>query len=204
MRTPRRCLGQRGSWAGSDGGLLQHLPSFADSIFDTVELPHTTVPYRISWAERVPDQPLPPKTAPPCPTVENMLNMLSPSAWGKMRSWFQHQLRDLVSIKQQLEAGILPDDVKRDRPPAAAIGQSEMMPWARGIVWDCRQQCCRPLNFSAPISSDLNLRLLKSELGCYPDQALLAYLLKGVRLPDTRIVPVWLRRCMRRASTTAS
>lgn len=63
-----------------------------------------------------------------------------------------------------------------------AMGQSETVPWAQGIIWDCRQACCIPLDFSAPISSNLNLAMLKEQLGCYPDQALLSYLLEGVRL----------------------
>ena len=39
-----------------------------------------------------------------------------------------------------------------------------------------------PLDFHAPFSSNLNLQYLEQMLSHYPDQALVSYLLQGVRL----------------------
>jgi len=57
-----------------------------------------------------------------------------------------------------------------------------MEEWARGIVWDCRRECCAPLNFEAPARSDLNLDFLRGTLHSYPDQTLVSYLVEGARL----------------------
>ena len=78
---------------------------------------------------------------------------------------------------------------ERRRPSPLAIGQEELHPWARGVVWDCRpptralhEGCCVVADFHAPFESDLNLELFRRRLHGYPDQTLVANLLEGARL----------------------
>ena len=70
------------------------------------------------------------------------------------------------------------------RPEPVALGQSCMVPEARGIVWDLRGERPEPLDFSRPISTHLNLDYLR-ELSrlypTYPDQELFDHLIGGVR-----------------------
>lgn len=68
------------------------------------------------------------------------------------------------------------------KPRPIAVGQSELHAWARGVVWDCRLACCEPLRFRAIPDSGLDRRLMRRLWRRIPDQALLSYLLEGVRL----------------------
>ena len=87
----------------------------------------------------------------------------------------------MVAI-QEAEARGVAADLARFRPPAIAIGQTELHEWARGRVWDCRQACCVVADFRAPISSSLDRDYLWQRLHSYPDQTLVANLMDGVRL----------------------
>lgn len=159
--------------------LITRLPDFTDPALSLVELPAAPLPYQLPWMALPPLQRLPGPDTPFCPRIQDLI---TPGAQNAMQRWLQHQLSDLIELRRQLAEGVQPEQVKRNRPAAIALGQSEVVAWARGIIWDCRQPCCSPLDFAAPFSSDLNLRVLKEQLGCYPDQALLSYLLEGVRL----------------------
>ena len=100
-----------------------------------------------------------------------------------MNAWLQAQLDDLLSIREQLEQGVPPTEVqRRHRPRPMAVGDGERPAWARGLVLDCRGACCTPLDFETKFSSGLNLPFLEAALKEYPDQALLSYLMLGVRL----------------------
>ena len=82
-----------------------------------------------------------------------------------MQQWVDAQLQDLIDIRDQLAAGVPAAEVHRpNRPKAMAVGVSERQEWARGLVWDCRQECCVPLDFHAPFSSNLNLQYLEQML----------------------------------------
>lgn len=109
--------------------------------------------------------------------------MLLPEGWARLAVWVEAQVADLLHIQKRLEAGIAPELIRRaERPRPIAIGQSEFRPWARGIVWDCRQACCKPLDFSEIPNSGLDRARMADWWHRYPDQTLISYLLEGVRL----------------------
>ena len=108
--------------------------------------------------------------------------MLLPEGIRKAGEWLDATVRDLQAVKRQLDAGVPPADVVRDRPPAVAIGQSETVPWARRRVWDCRAECCRVADFTALPETNLDVPYLRRRLRHYPDQYLAANVLEGARL----------------------
>ena len=76
------------------------------------------------------------------------------------------------------------DQLLATRPEVLALGQSALVPAARGIVWDLRGAVPTPLDFTAPISTHLNLgyiRACKRLHPTYPDKELWDHLLHGVR-----------------------
>lgn len=160
--------------------LLANLPSFSDVNLRKVAMPDVNVPYLLPWVPLQPAQPLPSEEPPLCPRPRDMLTA---KAQRKLQEWLDAQLLDLVHINASLARGVSPSRIDRSRrPKAIAIGQSEMRPWARGLVWDCRLACCTPLDHEQPPSTDLNLEWLRSQLGCFPDQQMLSFALDGVRL----------------------
>lgn len=160
--------------------LLESLPSFEDERLRHVPFPDEVLPYQLPWTRLPPLQRPPASAAPDCPRPRQMFGT---EARGRLATWLDAQRLDLLRINQSLAQGIQFDRIDRSqRPSAIAIGQSELEPWAQGIVWDCRQACCSPLQYDAPLSSGLNLNLIERELGCYPDQQLLSFALEGARL----------------------
>lgn len=64
-----------------------------------------------------------------------------PDTQERVYGWLQHNLLDLLSIKDALASGADPDSIWRDRPLLAiAVGQQELREPARGRVWDCRPE----------------------------------------------------------------
>ena len=171
--------------------LLEHAPSFDDERLDNVLLSPPLEPLRLSWLPLPPPQrPVSPQT-PACPTIPDMIP--SVETRDKAERWFKEALSDLVSIRDQLAAGVPPADIHRGRREAIAIGQTEMAEWARDRVWDCRGECCVLSDFRALPDSHLDLSYLKRRLRHYPDQYLAANILEGVRLDaDVELQSVWV------------
>ena len=101
----------------------------------------------------------------------------------RVYAWLQLNLDDLLAMQRAALAG--ETLAERRRPSPLAIGQEELHPWARGVVWDCRpptralhEGCCVVADFHAPFESDLNLELFRRRLHGYPDQTLVANLPK--------------------------
>ncbi|KAL3918049.1 MAG: hypothetical protein SGPRY_006156 [Prymnesium sp.] len=160
-------------------GLIAHLADFNDECLDSVALPPTRMPDELPWVPLPPSWKLSP-SAPPCPLATDML---MPGAWVRLREWVDAQVKDLLHIQERLRAGTPPQLIPREgRPRAITIGQSEFQPWARDVVWDCRQRCCAPLEASRIPESGLSRDVMREWWHHYPDQALLSYLLEGVRL----------------------
>jgi hypothetical protein len=72
-----------------------------------------------------------------------------------------------------------------------------MFSWATDTVWDFtferHPSCGVPMDFHAPVQSDLNLTFWGSELADYPDQRLLGFLLEGTRMEaDVEHQSVWV------------
>ena len=171
--------------------LLEHAPSFDDDRLDGVPLSPPPEPLRLPWLPRPPPQrPAAPGT-PTCPTVLDMIP--SVEARAKAQRWFRDTLLDLASIRDQLAAGVAPEDVRRGQRSAIAIGQQETAEWARDRVWDCRRECCVPSDFHAALDTHLDLAYLEGRLRHYPDQYLAANILEGVRLDaDVELQSVWV------------
>jgi site-specific DNA-cytosine methylase len=81
---------------------------------------------------------------------------------------------------------------QRNDTDLLVIGQEQIRPAARDIVWDLRSlrdachdspQCpvIKPLDFDAPIETHLNRTVLASELSDFPDQEVLGMLLDGAQ-----------------------
>jgi hypothetical protein len=64
------------------------------------------------------------------------------------------------------------------------VGQDQFLPPARDIIWDCRGfphgLPAVPLDFDAPVSSDLSSPYIQRVLENWPDQELLGFLIDGV------------------------
>lgn len=159
--------------------LLTSLADFSNTRLDRVELPLVRSPTDLPW---VPLPPLQRKTegAPLCHIASDML---LPEGWARLTVWVEAQVADLLHIEERLGVGTAPELIQTaERPRPITIGQSEFQPWARGVVWDCRQECCKPLDFSEIPGSGLNSARMAEWWHRYPDQTLLSYLLEGVRL----------------------
>jgi hypothetical protein len=80
----------------------------------------------------------------------------------------------------------LGEDCERSRPPVLVVAQSELYPWAQGLVWDFRNSpsaCGTHLDYSAPLRSTLNADFFQQRLRTYPNQQLLSMIVEGVRYP---------------------
>jgi hypothetical protein len=154
--------------------LLQKLPTFEDAALDRAAFTKIRSPPLTTWLPRAPKQRAVPGKCPLSP-----LDLMPASTQQRLLLWLRRTLDDLVCIRDEGDA------CERHRPPPIAIGQSELFPWARGVVWDFtfeRSSCGVPLDFTLPIETHLNVAYLAERLNDYPDQRLLSYLLEGVRL----------------------
>ena len=83
-----------------------------------------------------------------------------------------------------------------ERPQVLALGQSALVPAARGIVWDLRGQVPVPLDFTRQITTHLNLdfvRECKRLHPTYPDKELWDHLLHGVRFKCGQLTQIVLQ-----------
>ena len=64
------------------------------------------------------------------------------------------------------------------------IGRDQFLPPARDIIWDCRGFATGlpavPMDFDAPVNSDLSSPYIQRVLEFWPDQELLGFLIDGV------------------------
>lgn len=163
-------------------GLLADLPSFADERLDSAPLSLVPEPASTPWLPRPPRQR---EVEGHCP--RSVGDLMPEDTRQRVYAWLQLNLDDLLAMQRATLAG--ESLAERRRPSPLAIGQEELHPWARGVVWDCRpptralhEGCCVVADFHAPFESDLNLELFRRRLHGYPDQTLVANLLEGARL----------------------
>ena len=105
--------------------------------------------------------------------------LLTPLAWTRAQKWFEGNARDLEWMREHGAGAARP---YKQQP--LALAQSDMVPEARGIVWDLRRAddgIIEPWDFTAPIKSDLNLDFLKVLLSSCPDRELVSHLTEGVQ-----------------------
>ena len=97
---------------------------------------------------------------------------------ARFQSWLGKALDQLVCIERGQE------HCELLRPHPLAIGQRDLLRWARGVVWDFtfeRSPCAVPLDFTLPVETDLKHDFLRRRLAGYVDQRLLSHLFEGVR-----------------------
>ena len=158
-------------------GLLQHLPDISDARLDHLSFSASYQPQSTQPLARMPPQ----RSLHPeyCPT--SPLELLLPGARFRLVKWLNMTLADLVCIRDY------GDECERHRPRSIAIGQSDLVIPARGIIWDFTQvaqhpkRCAVPLDFDADFDSTLNRDYLRRRLHSYPDQRLVSMLTEGVR-----------------------
>lgn len=138
--------------------LLDSLPSFDGSRLDRYPFPPVFVPYSTSPIPPYPQQVPASFSTPHCPRPKDLY---AEGGYLRLKEWISAQRRDLMHIREQLKQGVSPDLLdRRHRPFPIAIGQTEMAPWARGRVWDCRGMCCVVMDMQQQVDSDLNLDYL--------------------------------------------
>lgn len=164
--------------------LLKALPGFDDVCLEHQPFSPIYEPLVTPWMPLPPPQASASPAVPAC--VRSPFEMMLPATQTLVTAWLRHALRDLKDLHDATEAGTAQAFAdgrrRRDRPRPLAIGRFELHEWARDRVWDCRAQCCRLLDFTAPIRTHLNLDYLRERLHDYPDQHLVSNLLEGVRL----------------------
>ncbi len=122
-----------------------------------------------------------PKTAPQRKTSwrpQSLKDMLTSKAFEKLNTFLRQNVRDMEDM---LVHGV--DCQRLHKPRPLVLGQSDLVPEARGIVWDLRQAATGiilPMDFLAPISTELNIDLIDKLLSWCPDRELLDHLRFGV------------------------
>ena len=143
---------------------------------DLLALPFAPVymPAVTAYLPRMPAQL--PAVPPHC--VRSSMELLTPQARARVHTWLGKALAQLHCIElKQLNCELL-------RPQAIALGQTAMLPWAQGRIWDLtfeRSTCAVPLDVTLPNESNLDLAFLRRRLEKYPDQNLVANILDGIR-----------------------
>jgi hypothetical protein len=142
-------------------------PALATEPFSAVILPPSTIPL--------------PKTAPQRQTSwrpQSLREMLTVKAFEKLETFLRQNVRDMEDMLVQ---GV--DCQRLHKPKPLVLGQSDLVSEARGIVWDLRQASkgiIVPMDFLAPISTDLNIGLIEKLFDWCPDRELLDHLRFGV------------------------
>ncbi|KAL1530135.1 hypothetical protein AB1Y20_001051 [Prymnesium parvum] len=156
-------------------GLLDSSPVFADRRLDRLTFPPVYKPPKLGWPPRIrPSQPLPQPYV--CP--RRAADLMPSDTWRRVERWLSRTLDDLICIRDEGEG------CKRSRPGVLVIGQSDLHPWARGVVWDFRNSpkvCATPLDFHAPLEHTLNVEYLTHRLRDYPNQQIVGFIAEGMR-----------------------
>lgn len=155
-------------------GLLKNYPVFSDSRLDRLAFPPTPRTPTLEWPPLMPLQREPPTGV--CP--RRARDLMPPAVWRRVERWLYRTLGDLICIRDEGE------NCERSRPGVLVIGQGDLHPWARGIVWDFRSSpsvCAKPLNYHGHLSHTLNVDFFKRRLRDYPNQQILGFIAEGMR-----------------------
>lgn len=167
-------------------GLLGEAPLFDDDRLDALPFSALAPIPELPWWPRLPLQPPPPRDF--CP--HSPRELLLPQTRVKVDRWMQRTLADLVCIR---DLGTRCE--RTARPSAIAIGQSELVLAARGLVWDFTHRdergCARPLAYDMSVNHTLNVDYLLQRLRSFPNQRLVSMLAGGARfLADVELQTV--------------
>ena len=142
-------------------------PSLAVERFSTVLLPPVTAQLTRTEPQRATSW-----------RPHSLQEMLTAGAWARLETFLRQNVRDMEDM---LTHGLGCQRLNKPRP--LVLGQSDLVVEARGIVWDLRQASqgiIKPLDFLAPISSELNINLIEKLLDWCPDRELLDHIRFGV------------------------
>ena len=107
-------------------------------------------------------------------TIEDLF---MPGVWAKVAAWCEGNAKDLLWMREHGDGGKRPH---KQQP--LFLAQSDMVPEARGVVWDLRRASdgiIEPWDFTAPATSGLNLPFLEVLLPTCPDRELVSHLRHG-------------------------
>lgn len=155
-------------------GLWEQLPVFSDPRFGQLSYPSIPAPWAKPWIPRMPKQPM--ARLDRC--VRHTADLMPRITWRRVEGWLHRTLDDLICIRDN------GTECERRRPSVLVVGQSELHPWARGIIWDlraCPAACATPLDFHEPLEHTLNVTYFKQRLANYPNQELLSFIVEGMR-----------------------
>jgi hypothetical protein len=157
-------------------GLIDQLPSFDDSRFDSLSFAPIAEPPKLAKLPLMPQQlPLPPG-APTC--IRRPQDLMPAAVWRRVERWLQRTLVDLICIRDH------GDDCERSRPHALVVGPGELHWWARYRVFDFRRspaECATLMDYREPLEHTLNVEFFQKELSDYPNQRILGFIESGVR-----------------------
>ena len=126
--------------------------------------PPVTTPYRY------------PTNGSPPPTFNPVCarDLWLPSSWARLTAW---EAKHWSFIRDCSDRGAA---AKRGTIPTEIFTQLDLMPAARGVVWDIRGGRPLPLNFDLPTGSHLHTSFLAEALRSHPDQELVSFATQGV------------------------
>ena len=96
-----------------------------------------------------------------------------PEAWARLTAWLDRHWSYLADCWR------LGSDAVRGAIPTVVFTQTDLVPEARGIVWDTRGAVPVPLAFDSPIASHWNLAFLREALRDHPDRELVSFVTEG-------------------------
>jgi len=125
------------------------------------------------------DRYVPPRTvAQPQPVQPH--TSFRPRTWRDLLT--TEALAKLDALVSKTVASLPPGGAQARRPPALALGQGDLVPQARGLVWDCRGPRPVPQCWQAVAESKINRKAIAKVFRDYPDQDMVEQCMTGVRL----------------------
>ena len=123
----------------------------------------------------------------------SFLEILEPDALQAIIDWLHIEASNMEAIQVfGAEVRRIPHAVRKlgygvaiEPHEVLVIGQDQFLPAARGVIWDCRGfefgEPAVPMDFDAPLNSQLSSKFIETELKEWPDQELVGMLLDGVQ-----------------------
>ena len=110
---------------------------------------------------------------PPWFRPKSIRDLWRPCAWRRASLWWRSVWPFLVDCNR------LGPTAKRGRIETVVFVQADLVPEARGVVWDCRGERPVPANWGADIHSHWDTAFLESALVEFPDKELVSFVTRG-------------------------
>ena len=102
-------------------------------------------------------------------------DLMTPSALERLKSWLSSNLQDIEDMRTNGTSS-----ARQFKPHPLILSESDMVPEARGVIWDLRNpESIVPLDYSTKLSSDLHLDFLRVLMSSCPDKELRDHILRG-------------------------